>query len=125
MPRWLAHSLLVLGWLLTPVWAWAASNVGLWLGAVVALRFQNPFIMLAIAGTGALLFGFAVLWIWITFMRHLPHLLSHRMAPRDSAGIESGSLGTGAGAGSGHGTAASSTSGARRSEKHAAIAAAD
>ena len=28
------------------------------------------------------LFGFAVLWTWVRFMRRLPHLLSHHMAPR-------------------------------------------
>jgi hypothetical protein len=39
--------------------------------------------MLAIAGFGALLFGFAVLWTWIRFMRYLPHLLSHHMASRE------------------------------------------
>ena len=33
---------------------------------------------------GAFLFGFAVLWTWVRFMRHLPHLLSHHMAPRAS-----------------------------------------
>lgn len=84
MPRWLAHLLVVLGWLLTPGWAWAASHVGLWLGAMIALRFTSPFVMLAISGTGALLFGFAVLWSWVRFMRRLPHLLSHHMAPRAS-----------------------------------------
>ncbi len=84
MPRWLAHLLIVLGWLLTPGWAWAASHVGLWLGAMIALRFTSPFAMLAIAGAGALIFGFAVLWTWVRFMRRLPHLLSHLMAPRES-----------------------------------------
>ena len=69
---------------MTPAWAWAASHVGLWLGAVVALRFTNPIAMLAIAGLGALVFGFAVLWTWVRFMRRLPHLLSHHMAPRAS-----------------------------------------
>ncbi len=80
----MAHLLVVLGWLLTPGWAWAASHVGLWLGALVALRFTNPIVMLAIAGFGALVFGFAVLWTWVRFMRRLPHLLSHHMAPRAS-----------------------------------------
>lgn len=84
MPRWLAHLLVVVGWLLTPVWAWGASHLGLWLGALVALRFSNPVAMLIIAGLGALLFGFAVLWGWVRFMRLLPHLLSHHMAPRAS-----------------------------------------
>jgi len=80
----MAHLLVVVGWLMTPIWAWAASHVGLWLGALVALRFVNPVVMLVIAGAGAFLFGFAVLWTWVRFMRHLPHLLSHRMAPRAS-----------------------------------------
>lgn len=80
----MAHLLVVVGWLLTPAWAWAASHVGLWMGALVALRFANPVVMLAIAGFGAFLFGFAVLWTWVRFMRRLPHLLSHHMAPRAS-----------------------------------------
>ena len=42
----------------------------------------------AIAGAGAFLFGFAVLWIWIRFMRRLPHLLSHHMAPREGTSEE-------------------------------------
>lgn len=84
MPRWLAHLLVVVGWLLTPVWAWGASHLGLWLGALIALRFTSPLAMLTVAGTGALVFGFVVLWIWVRFMRRLPHLLSHHMAPRAS-----------------------------------------
>ena len=84
MPRWLAHLLVVTGWLLTPAWAWAASHVGLWLGALIAVRFDSPIVMLSIAGFSALLFGFTVLWVWVRFMRRLPHLLSHHMAPRAS-----------------------------------------
>jgi hypothetical protein len=40
--------------------------------------------MLVVAGLGAVLVGFAVLWGWVRFMRRLPHLLSHLMAPRAS-----------------------------------------
>ena len=98
MPRWLAHLLVVVGWLLTPAWAWAASHVGLWLGALLAVRFESPVVMLSIAGLSALLFGFMVLWVWVSFMRRLPHMLSHHMAPRGGGGA---------------------------SEEHAAIAAAD
>ena len=108
MPRWLAHLLVVVGWLLTPIWAWAASHVGLWIGALIALRFESTVAMLAIAGLGALLFGFAVLWTWIRFMRYLPHLLSHHMAPREG---EEGQGQAGEGRGS--------------SEERTAIAAAD
>lgn len=84
MPRWLAHLLVVVGWLLTPLWAWGAAYVGLWLGALGALGFSSPLAMLVVAGSGALLLGFVVLWAWVRFMRRLPHLLSHLMAPRAS-----------------------------------------
>ena len=88
MPRWLAHSLVVVGWLLTPVWAWGASHLGLWLAALVAIRLESPVMMLVVAGLGALLCGFAVLWGWVRFMRHLPHMLSHHMAPREGTSEE-------------------------------------
>ncbi len=84
MPRWLAHLLVVLGWLLTPVLAWGASYVGLWLAAPLALRFARPLTMLAVAALGAALFGFSALAVWLRFMRRVPHLLSHHMAPRPS-----------------------------------------
>jgi hypothetical protein len=82
VPRWLAHLLVVLGWLLTPVLAWGASYAGLWLGAVVAARLSRPLVMLAVAVLGAASFGFAALALWVRFMRRVPHLLSHHMAPR-------------------------------------------
>lgn len=84
MPRWLAHLLVVAGWLLTPVWAWGASHLGLWLGALLALRVSSPLAMVAVAGACTLLLGFGVLLVWVRFMRRLPHLLSHHMAPRPS-----------------------------------------
>lgn len=84
MPRWLAHSLVVVGWLLTPLWAWGASYVGLWFGALFARGLTSPVAMLTVAALFGLLFGFGVLWAWVRFMRRLPHLLSHFMAPRAS-----------------------------------------
>jgi len=84
LPRWLAHLAIVVGWLLTPLMAWGASYLGLWLGALVAVRFENPVAMLAVAAGGAGGAGFGALWGWVRFMRRLPHLLSHHMAPRAS-----------------------------------------
>ena len=84
MPRWLAHLLVVLGWLFTPVLAWGASYAGLWFGAVVAVRFSRPLTMLTVAALGAALFGFTALAVWVRLMQRLPHLLSHYMAPRVS-----------------------------------------
>src|SRR6266487_3270425 len=78
MPRWLAHLLVVVGWLLTPVLGWGASFVGLWVGAAVGMRFANPLTMLAIAGAGAALFGVATLITWLRFMRKVPHLLDRK-----------------------------------------------
>jgi hypothetical protein len=84
MPRWLAHLCVVVGWLLTPVLSWGASYCGLWLGALVAVRFTSPMAMLITAGAGAALLGFGALFGWVRFMRRLPHILSHYMAPRAS-----------------------------------------
>ena len=84
MPRWLAHLLVVVGWLMTPVLAWSASYVGLWAGALVATGFAGPVTMLAVAAAVAAVCGFIALFIWVRFMRRVPHLLSHHMAPRTS-----------------------------------------
>lgn len=85
LPRWLAHALVVVGWLLTPLWAWGASFFGLWAGAHVAVRSTRPLTMLAPALLGAALLGFSTLWAWVRFMRRVPHLLAHHMAARPSA----------------------------------------
>jgi hypothetical protein len=84
VPRWLAHLLVVVGWLLTPVWAWAASYVGLWAGALFATGLGRPLLMLAVAAGVAGVSGFAALALWVRLMRRVPHLLSHLMAPRAS-----------------------------------------
>jgi uncharacterized membrane protein YeaQ/YmgE (transglycosylase-associated protein family) len=84
MPRWLAHALVVVGWLLTPILAWGASFLGMWLGALVGMRFHAPLAMLTPAVIGAALLGFGALWVWVRWMRRVPHLLSHLMAPRES-----------------------------------------
>jgi hypothetical protein len=84
VPRWLAHLLVVAGWLLTPLLAWGASFVGLWAGALVALQFTRPLAGLGLAGGLAALAGLAAVASWVRFMRLVPHLLSHHMAPRAS-----------------------------------------
>jgi len=76
--------LIVVGWLLTPVLAWSASYVGLWAGALVATGLASPLTMLTVAAAVATLCGFTALFSWVRFMRRVPHLLSHRMAPRTS-----------------------------------------
>lgn len=83
MPRWLAHALVVVGWLLTPVLAWGASFFGLWAGAHFATHATAPLVTMAPGLAGAALCGFGTLWFWVRFMRRVPHLLAHHMAPRD------------------------------------------
>ena len=85
MPRWLAHALVVIGWLLTPLLAWGASFFGLWVGAHVATAAAGPLTALAPALVGAAICGFVVLWVWVRFMRHVPHLLAHHMTSRLAA----------------------------------------
>jgi hypothetical protein len=48
------------------------------------MRFSQPITMLAVAGSSAALAGLAALAAWVRFMRRVPHLLSHLMAPRAS-----------------------------------------
>lgn len=84
VPRWLAHALVVVGWLLTPFWAWGASFFGMWLGAHVALSSRSPLVLIVPGLACAAICGFGTLWIWVRFMRRVPHLLARRMAPRES-----------------------------------------
>ena len=59
-------------------------GLGLWAGALVATGFNRPVTMLVVAAAVATLCGFTALFIWVRFMRRVPHLLSHHMAPRTS-----------------------------------------
>ena len=88
-PRWLAHFIVIVGWLLTPLVAWGASSFGVWVGALIGPRFHSPGTMLLPVVIGMMVFGFGALWIWVRLMRRMPHLLSHRMAQRKSLEIES------------------------------------
>lgn len=84
LPRWLAHALVVVGWLLTPLWAWGASFFGMWIGAHVVPDSTKPLVMIAPGLAGAAVCGFGTLWFWVRLMRRVPHLLAHLMAPRPS-----------------------------------------
>ena len=92
MPRWLAHAIVIVGWLLTPLWAWGASFFGVWLGARLAVRLSDPVVMLAVAGLAGVGGGLAALWCWVRLMRRLPHRLSHYMAPRRSQEVKIASV---------------------------------
>lgn len=88
MPRWLAHAIVIVGWLLTPLWAWGASFLGIWVGARLAMRLTDPVAMLAVAGLVGVGAGLGALWVWVRLMRRLPHQLSRHMAPRRSQEVK-------------------------------------
>jgi hypothetical protein len=69
------HTLVrILGWLLTPLVAWAASFVGAWIGAWISGGFTNPmttFWVTVVCGAVTALVG---AWGWLHFLREHPKL---------------------------------------------------
>jgi len=72
--RVLRFLLRFLGWLLTPLVAWAASFFGAWLlsMAVAGMRDPNDALVLTLAG-GAVA-AVSVTFLWIRFLRRSPEL---------------------------------------------------
>ena len=71
----MVHALLrILGWLLTPLVAWAMSFVGAWLGATISGGATNPmttFWVTVVCGAVAALIGAGG---WLRFLRKSPRL---------------------------------------------------
>jgi hypothetical protein len=62
------------GWLLTPLIAWAASFVGAWIGAEVSRGANRSTTTLAVSlGFGAV-FALLAAWGWLRFLRRSPRL---------------------------------------------------
>ncbi len=59
----------LIGWLLTPLVAWAASFVGGWFGAVVTSGLQSDAARLAGLLGGAALGGAAGIAVWVFVLR--------------------------------------------------------
>ena len=64
----------LVGWLLTPLVAWAASFAGAWLGARVAgsLKSSTTGAYVVIAFGAA--FGLVAAWAWLRYLRRHPKL---------------------------------------------------
>lgn len=64
----------LVGWLLTPLVAWAASFAGAWLGATLAAGFKSSttgtWLVIAF-GAG---FGLVAAWAWLFYLRRNPRL---------------------------------------------------
>ena len=71
IPRHLAR---LVGWLLTPLVAWAASFLGAWLGAEVAGRLEGSTggLWATVIGGAVFAIGATVAWIWL--LRRSPEL---------------------------------------------------
>lgn len=77
--------LVSLGWLLTPLWAWGASFVAATVAARVAAGWTDPVAMLGFVVLAGAAAGLAALWVWVRWMRRVPHVLARHMASRHSA----------------------------------------
>lgn len=64
----------LVGWLLTPFIAWAASFLGAILGATIASRFSSPTTGLVITAISGAIAGFGTLAIVIHYLRRSPRL---------------------------------------------------
>jgi hypothetical protein len=70
--RWLRLLFRIFGWLLTPFLAWAASFFGAVGGALIAMRVEDPVKGLAVTALCGALTGFAVIILWLRYLRHSP-----------------------------------------------------
>jgi hypothetical protein len=72
--RFLRFIALALGWLFTPLVAGAASFIGAWVGAAVALRIENPMAALWLTVAAAAIFALAATLGWMRLLRRSPEL---------------------------------------------------
>lgn len=72
--RWAALALRIVGWLLTPLVAWAASLLGAWLILLSSGKSATPRAVLWMSLAAALLAGVAALLLWRQLLRRFPRL---------------------------------------------------
>ena len=72
--RWLRLLFLMLGWLLTPLVAWAACLMGAWVGTLVAYDVPNPDTGLAVTAAAGAASGFGALLFVMHLLRRSPRL---------------------------------------------------
>ncbi|MCE3245849.1 MAG: hypothetical protein K0S72_1977, partial [Arthrobacter sp.] len=72
--RWVRLLFRIFGWLLTPFLAWAASFFGAVVGALLALRLEDPVRGLAVTAVCGGIAGFTCLIAWLHFLRRSPEI---------------------------------------------------
>lgn len=64
----------LVGWLLTPLVAWAASFAGAWLGATVAGGLRSSITATWVVVAFGAAFGLVAAWAWLRYLRRHPKL---------------------------------------------------
>lgn len=72
--RWAALLLRIIGWLLTPLVAWAASFLGAWIVLGVAGGTMAPRSLLGLSLGAALAVGVVTLLLWRQVLKRFPRL---------------------------------------------------
>lgn len=72
--RWTALALRIVGWLLTPLVAWAASFLGAWLVLLTVGTAGSPRTVIVTALGAALLAGVVALLLWRKVLKRFPRL---------------------------------------------------
>ena len=72
--RWLGHLVRLVGWLLTPLVAWAASFLGAWLVLTAAWRLGTPRQMLVLFLATGFITAVVALLLWMWLLRHSARL---------------------------------------------------
>jgi hypothetical protein len=72
--RWIRVLFRIFGWLLTPFLAWAASFFGAVGGALIAIRMEDPVRGLAVTALCGAVTCFAVLLLWLHYLRRSPEI---------------------------------------------------
>jgi len=78
----------ILGWLLTPLVALAASFLGATFAATMVANRTDPLKGLIFSFVGAMATAIFVSWLWLRTLRHAPHV-------REALSLDEGGLPTG------------------------------
>jgi uncharacterized membrane protein AbrB (regulator of aidB expression) len=78
----------ILGWLLTPLVALAASFLGATFAATMVANHADPRRGLIFSFVGAMAMAVFVSWLWLRTLRHAPHV-------REALSLDEGGLPTG------------------------------
>jgi len=78
----------ILGWLLTPLVALAASFLGATFSATMVANHADPLKGLIFSFVGAMAMAIFVSWLWLRTLRHAPHV-------REALSLDEGGLPTG------------------------------